>query len=135
VPSCTHAIDLKETVVLKDLNSRDRALFVVYVLIGLAALVGTQWALVAHLADDRSFGDFLEDPFVNPASTFLALDALIAALAALVFMVVEGNRVALPWLWVYVVLVFAVAVSVAFPLFLAARQVTLARANAPGAVV
>ena len=112
---------------LKELQSRDRVLFFVYLLIALAALVGTQWALVAHLVDGRGFVDFVEDPFVNPASTFLALDAYIVALASVVFMVVEGHRVALPWLWVYVVLVFAVAVSVAFPLFLAARQVILAR--------
>lgn len=112
---------------LKDLEPRDRVLFFVYLLFALAALVGTQWALVAHLADGRGFTDFVADPFANPASTFLALDALIVALAAVVFMVVEGRRIALAWLWVYVVAVFAVAVSVAFPLFLAARQVTLAR--------
>lgn len=114
---------------LKDLPSRDRALVVAYLLIALAALVGTQWALVAHLSDGRGFADFLDDPFVNPASTFLAVDALVVALAAVVFMVAEGLRVALPHWWVYVVLVFAVAVSVAFPLFLAARQVRLARSD------
>lgn len=114
---------------LKDLPSRDRALFVTYLLIALAALVGTQWALIAHLTDGRGFVDFLEDPFVNPASTFLAIDALVVAAACLVLMVVEGRRISLPWLWVYLVLVFTVAVSVAFPLFLAARQVRLARSD------
>ncbi len=115
---------------LKDLQPRDRTLFLVYLLIALVALVGTQWALIEHLADGRGFVDFLQDPFVNPASTFLALDAFIVAAAALVLMVAEGRRIALPHTWVYVVLTFAVAISVAFPLFLAARQVTMARAQA-----
>ncbi len=116
---------------LKDLRSRDRTPFFIYLLIALAALVGTQWALIEHLADGRSLGDFfLEDPWVNPASTFLAIDAFVVAAACIVFMVVEGTRVSVPRLWVYVLLAFAVAISVAFPLFLAARQVTMARAPA-----
>lgn len=120
---------------LADLPTRDRALVGVYVAAALAALVATQWALIEHFRGGGDLSSFLTDPFVNPAATFLTLDALIVAFAALVFMIVEGRRLGMRWLWVYVVLVFAVAVSVAFPLFLAARHLTVARRGAANALV
>lgn len=112
---------------LDDLERRDKAYVGVYAAAALVALVGTQWALVAHFLDGRGFVDFLTDPVVNPAATFLTIDLLVVATAALVFMLVEGRRLGMRHLWVYVVLVFTVAISVAFPVFLAVRHVAVAR--------
>jgi 4-amino-4-deoxy-L-arabinose transferase-like glycosyltransferase len=105
------------------MTTAERTLCWVYGLIALAALVGTQWALVAFLNSDEGLGDLV----AGPAATFATIDLLAVAVAATVFMVVDGRRTGLPRLWVYVGLVFVVAVSVAFPLFLIGRIRHLAR--------
>lgn len=97
----------------------------IYGLIAVAALVGTQWALVDALSSGTDLGDL----FDGPVATFTTIDLLAVAVTATIFMVVEGRRIALPWLWVYVVLVFTVAISVALPLFLIARTRKLATAR------
>jgi len=97
----------------------------IYGLIAAAALVGTQWALVDYLSSSGSLGDLTD----GPGPTFTLIDLLAVAVAATIFMVVEGRRLEMRWLWVYVVLVFTVAVSVAFPLFLIGRTRTLAAAR------
>jgi hypothetical protein len=110
------------------LTSTDKALCAVYAVLGLAALVGTQIALVRHMTQDEgnSFADALSNTVVNEASTFTVIDLLAVAFVGLVFMVVEGRRLGMRHLWVYVVLTFAVAISVALPVFLIARQIRLA---------
>src|SRR5690348_9518980 len=88
-----------------------------YAAIALVALVGTQWALVDFVSGSGSLGDLVD----GPGPTFALIDLLAVALAATIFMVAEGRRIGMRWLWVYVVLVFTVAISVAFPLFLIGR--------------
>lgn len=97
--------------------------------IALAALIGTQWTLVDYIAGSGGLGEFLEATVDGHAAVFLTIDLLAVAVAATVFMVVEGRRIQLPWLGLYVALVFLVAVSVAFPLFLLARTRRLAAAR------
>ena len=108
----------------------DRTLCVVYGVIALVALVGTQWVLVDFLAGPGGVGDFLDATVETHAAVFLSIDLLGVATAATLFMVVDGRRQRVPLLWLYVVLVFAVAVSVAFPLYLIARIRTAALAPA-----
>ena len=110
------------------LTSTDKALCAVYAVLGLAALVGTQIALVRHMTtyDGNAFTGALENTVVNPAATFTVIDLLAVAFVGLVFMVAEGRRLGMRFLWVYVVVTFAVAISVALPAFLIARQVHLA---------
>jgi hypothetical protein len=111
------------------MTTADKTLCRVYGLVALVALVGTQWAVVAFVRSDAGLGDVV----AGPAATFTTVDLLAVALAAVVFMVAEGRRIGLPWLWAYVALVFVVAVSVAFPLFLIARtrRVASERALSP----
>jgi hypothetical protein len=104
------------------MNSRDKALCWTYGLIAVAALVGTQWALVAWLGSDAGLGDL----FDGPVATFATIDLFAVAVTAVVFMVVDGRRNGVPLWWLYVALVFVVAVSVAFPLYLVARTRHLA---------
>lgn len=104
----------------------DRTLCVVYGLVALVALVGTQWVLVDYIAASGSVSDFLDATVDNHAATFLTIDLLAVAVAATIFMVVDGRRNQVRFLWLYVLLVLAVAVSVAFPLYLIARTRTLA---------
>jgi len=110
------------------LTSTDKALCAVYAVLGLAALVGTQIALVRHMTQDEgnSFADAVSNTVVNEAAAFTVIDLLAVAFVGLVFMVVEGRRLGMRFLWVYVVVTFAVAISVALPAFLIARQFHLA---------
>ena len=110
------------------LTSTDKALCAIYAVLGLAALVGTQVALVRHMtqSEGNSFADALDDTVATAASTFTVIDLLAVAFVGLVFMVVEGRRLGMRFIWVYVVVTFAVAISVALPAFLIARQVHLA---------
>ncbi len=102
----------------------------IFGLLAVAALVGTQWALADFISGHGSISGFLRATVDGPAATFTTIDLLTVAIVAVIFMVVEGRRVGVPWLWVYVALVFVVAVSVAFPLFLIARTRTMASARA-----
>lgn len=118
------------------LTTSDKALCVVYGLAGLGAFVGTQIALVQQLRtyDGNDFTGLIKNTVVNPAATFTIIDLLAVALIGLVFMVVEGRRLQMRFVWIYVVLTFAVAISVALAAFLIARQFTLAAQRpAPGA--
>ncbi|MFE3193045.1 DUF2834 domain-containing protein [Nocardia sp. NPDC059240] len=113
------------------LSRGDTALIAVYGVLAVGALVGTQWTLITQLARGGSMGDAGRDLFATPASTFSAVDLVVVALVAVVFMVVESRRLGMRRLWVYIVLTFVVAISVAFPLFLIERQVHRARVSAP----
>jgi hypothetical protein len=105
------------------LTSTDKALCAVYAVLGLAALIGTQVVLFDYLASD---GNLMDDVVANGAATFSLIDLLAVALVGLVFMIAEGRRLGMRFLWVYVVVTFLVAISVALPAFLIARQVHLA---------
>jgi hypothetical protein len=105
-------------------SSRLRCL--AYGAVALAALIGTQIELVRHFRHHGTLLTFLTDPFTNPAASFLTIDVIAVAIAALAFMVFETRRLGLPRLWLYIVLTFIVAISVAFPLFLIERERHLA---------
>lgn len=109
------------------LTNTDKTLCAVYAVVGLAALVATQIALVRHISSGEGDGiGGLGNTVVNPAAAFVTIDLLAVAIIGLVFMVVEGRRVGMRFLWIYVLLTFAVAISVALPVFLIARQVHMA---------
>jgi hypothetical protein len=105
------------------LTSSDKALCAVYAVLGLAALIGTQVVLFDYLASD---GNLMDDVVANGAATFSLIDLLAVAFVGLVFMIAEGRRLGMRFLWAYVVVTFLVAISVALPAFLIARQFKLA---------
>ncbi|MFL1378484.1 DUF2834 domain-containing protein [Nocardiopsis protaetiae] len=95
--------------------------------LALAGLVGT-WAFnITFMADPGGLG-YLEGWFANPASSSAAVDIIVVALAACLFMLVEGARLGWArWVWVLVVLSFAVAIAFTLPLFLGLRELALSR--------
>lgn len=115
------------------LTTSDKILCAAYGVLGLAALVGTQIALVRHFSSYKGNDvvGFLENSVINPAAAFGVIDLLAVAFVALIFIVVEGRRLGMRFLWVYVALTFLVAISVAFPAFLIARQLRLAEQRQP----
>jgi hypothetical protein len=101
-----------------------------YALIALVALVATWHQNLEYFgpggAGPGALAIFVRDTFANPAAASITLDLALLTLAVLVWMVLEGRRLAIPFFWVYIVLGFAIAISFTFPLFLIARERRLA---------
>ncbi|MFQ3201413.1 MAG: hypothetical protein ACI9SK_002145 [Zhongshania sp.] len=62
----------------------------------------------------------------NPAGRFLTVDILFLGFVCNVWMFIEGRRVGVKYLYVYVIAGIFIAISVAFPLFMAARELRVA---------
>lgn len=102
---------------------------IAYLVLALAGLVGTWTFNVLAIAGHRDYvGDWIGS---GPAVSSLTVDVLVAAVAAIVFMVVESRRIGMRRVWVYIVLVPLVALAFAFPLFLAMRERHLQAAGGP----
>lgn len=105
------------------MTGKRRVLAAFYFALSAAGLVGTwTWNLIS-IAENRNFvGDWVSS---GPAVASLSLDILIAAIAASIFMIVEGRRLRMRFLWAYVALIPIAAFAFSFPLFLAMRERTL----------
>lgn len=103
------------------------ALAVIWFALAVVGLVGT-WAFnIAFFADAGGLG-YLEGWFANAASSSAAVDVIVVAVAACVFILAEGARLGWArWVWVLVPLSFAIAVAFTFPLFLGLREIALHR--------
>ena len=106
-----------------------RPLVVLYLALSIVGLVGT-WYFNLSFAATAPGASYLGGWFANAASSSAAVDIIVAGVAACVLYVREGRR--LGWRWwavaVLVVLSFVLAVAFTFPLFLALRERSLARA-------
>ncbi len=117
---------------MSHLTRTDRLLCALYGVVAVVALIGTQIALFRHIADydGNALTGFISDSVANPAATFGFIDLIAVAVAALVFIVVEGRRLRMRFLWAYVAATLLVAISVALPVFLLARQLEMAKQRA-----
>ena len=70
----------------------------------------------------QGLGNPLAIWFANATASSLAVDLLIVASAASIFIIIEGKRLEMKRPWLYVAVSFAKAVAFAFPLFLAMRE-------------
>ncbi|MGH3560600.1 MAG: DUF2834 domain-containing protein, partial [Mycobacterium sp.] len=102
-----------------------------YTTIAIAALLAT-WSQNAAYFNNIAgfFRDFAVDSKVTPASRSLTADILLFFLAAAIFMVIEARKHGIRFVWVYIVGGALIAISVTFPLFLLARELQLATADA-----
>jgi hypothetical protein len=105
-----------------------KLLCAVYAAIAIAALIAT-WSQNAAYFDNpgRFLVDFLNDSKVTPASRSLTVDIVLFFLAAGILMVVEARKHGVKYVWLYILGGFAIAISVAFPLFLIAREMRIGR--------
>jgi Terpene cyclase DEP1 len=109
-----------------------KVLCAVYGAIAVAALIATWSQNLAY--SDKAAGSFLafwNDAKVTPASRSLTADLLLFGLAAVIFMVTEARRHGVKFVWIYVAGGYLVAISVAFPLFLIARELRIGMSDAP----
>ena len=104
-------------------------LAIVYLVIAVVGLVGT-WTfnILAILANSSFVGEWFSNP---PATQSLQLDLLVVAVAAGVFIVIEGRRIGMRHAWVFLPLAAITAAAFVVPLFLALRERKLARAGRP----
>ncbi|WP_394770872.1 DUF2834 domain-containing protein [Lacisediminihabitans sp.] len=105
-------------------------LAVVYLVLSLLGLVGT-WTFNAFaIVQARDFiGDWVGS---GPAVSSLTVDLLVVAVAGSVLTIVEARRLGMRFGWLYVVLAGLTAFAFTFPLFLAAREMTLQSARLSG---
>jgi len=68
---------------------------------------------------------FFEHLLVNQISRFFVFDVVVSALVLLIFIVVEGKRLAIKNHWLAALATLCVGVSLGLPLFLYLRQLTL----------
>ena len=123
-PSCTRRTE-----------RRVSPLRVVYLVLALIGAVWPWWYNAAFaVAHGGAFdpGVFVSEAFSTPAGGSLSADILVAAGAGSVWMIAEGRRLGIRWVWAYVALGMFVAFACAFPLFLFVREGVLGRAAAPG---
>jgi hypothetical protein len=111
------------------MRTQDRALCWAYGVIAFGALIATWSQNIRFFTQDDNGGlwGFLQACYANPAAASITNDIIFVLLAAFVLMIVEARRLGIRHVWIYPVLSFVVALSVAFPLFLLARQLRLAR--------
>ncbi|MDQ3572014.1 MAG: DUF2834 domain-containing protein [Actinomycetota bacterium] len=105
-----------------------KALCWIYGLAALGALIATWSQNIRFFLEDDNGGlvGFVEDSYANAASSSITNDLIFMLIVALVLMLVEARRLGIRHVWVYLVLSFTIAISVAFPLFLLARERKLA---------
>jgi hypothetical protein len=113
------------------MNSKDKLICASYLLIALAALPATWINNLAFMTQpsNNSFTDFFRAAYVNAAAASLTNDLILVAVAACMFMAIEGRRMEIRYFWLYIVLSALVAVSVTFPLFLFARHIKIYQAQ------
>ena len=99
---------------------------VVYGAIAVTALILT-WANAAPYI--HSLTGFVvtiwQDAKVNEASQFVAAEMDMLAVSSVVLMVIEGRRYGVRFVWAYVAVGYIIAISMAFPLFLIARELKI----------
>ncbi|RUR01790.1 DUF2834 domain-containing protein [Labedella endophytica] len=95
-----------------------------YLALAAAGLVGTWTYNVIAIIERR---DVLGDWFGGgPSVSSLTTDLLVVAVAAVIFMIVEGRRLRMKRVWLVVLTAPFIALAFAFPLFLALRERALA---------
>jgi hypothetical protein len=107
-----------------------KVLCTVYVAISLVALVATWSQNILFLQSGGSFLGLFQALKVSPASRSITVDIALFFLAVAILMVIEARRVGVKYVWAYIVAGFLIAISVAFPLFLLARELRLEKSDA-----
>jgi Protein of unknown function DUF2834 len=107
-----------------------RVLCVVYIAIALVALIATWSQNILFFHGGANFMGFWEATKANPASRSITVDIALLLLSVAILMVIEARRLGVKFVWAYIAAGFLIAISVAFPLFLLARELRLEKSDA-----
>lgn len=95
----------------------------IYFYLSLLGLVIPYSKFIAFIADHGlNLALFWKQLFINQISSFFALDLLISVVVFCIFLVKEGTRLQMKFLWIYIVLDLIIGLSFALPLFLGMRS-------------
>jgi Terpene cyclase DEP1 len=109
-----------------------KVLCVAYGVIAVAALIGTWGHLGPYLHSANDFFiNFFRDTKVTSASRVATVDVLMLGVSIVILMVIEARKYTVRFVWAYIAAGFFVAVSVAFPLFLIARELRMGGSETP----
>lgn len=110
------------------LNGGSRALAGIYMVLAVLGCIIPLAAFLPWLAiEGVNVPHFLAALFVNPVSSFFALDVIVSAAVLTLFIIAQGRRDGVRPIWLPVAGTFLVGVSFGLPLFLALREVALLR--------
>ena len=76
--------------------------------------------------------NYLADGFTSNVDWVYSLDLLIGGIAGMAFIVIEGRRLKMRFWWLYIAAAFVTAFAFVFPLFLAMRELRLAKHELAG---
>ena len=114
---------------------KTKLLVSLYFVIALLALLTTWIHLPAYLGSGivEANIQFWKDALfnANPAGKFLVIDILFLAFACNVWMIIEGRRLGVKYIYAYIAGGVLIAISVALPLFMAARELKRASQESP----
>lgn len=88
--------------------------------------IGLATAWIFNGIASMNGANYLAAWFGSPVDWVLSLDILIVAIAGSGFIILEGRRLGMRYLWVYIVASGITAFAFTFPLFLAMREKALA---------
>lgn len=115
------------------MNLTTKLLVSVYLLAAILALLFTWYHVPAYLGHGalQALIAFWQDAIIdtNPASKFIVVDILFLAFVCSMWMLMEGRRLGVRFIYFYVIGGLLIAISVAFPLFMAARELRLSTAE------
>ena len=103
-----------------------RSRFWFYLVVAIAGLI-TAWVFngLAVMGGATS-SDYVTAWFTTSLDWVLSLDLLVVAVAGSAFIVLEGRRLGMRYLWAYILASGVTAFAFTFPLFLAMRERALA---------
>jgi Terpene cyclase DEP1 len=95
----------------------------IYLGLAVAGLILPYWQFVPWVAQNGlDMRLFVQQLFANRISGFFAMDVLLSAVGAIVFIRGEGTRLGMRRLWLPIVAICGVGVSLGLPLFLYMRE-------------
>jgi len=97
-----------------------------YLLLCVAGLALPYWQFIPWVAEHGlNLRLFVQQLFANRIGGFFGMDVLVSAVVLVIFMRAESARVAVRGRWLPVVALLTVGVSLALPLFLYLRELSL----------
>ncbi|AVG24645.1 DUF2834-like protein [Pontimonas salivibrio] len=104
-----------------------RSRFWFYLFVAIAGLI-TAWVFngLAVMGGATS-SDYVEAWFTSSLDWVLSLDLLVVAVAGSAFILLEGKRLGMRYLWAYILVSGVTAFAFTFPLFLAMRERALSK--------
>lgn len=94
-----------------------------YLVLSIAGVVLPYWQFVPWIVEHGFDGRlFVRELFANRISAFFGWDVIVSAFVLIPFILAEGRRLQMKWLWAPVLGTLLVGVSFGFPLFLVLRE-------------